>query len=217
METEHSSAGHACIAVGEAYGLVKAELRVQVNTLVTLLRQAGADPAALEAVAVVLHPNGAYVGGGGLYSHGAELTIGAGSGTPSRRFTSVLHMNVRTDRQPNFVLLHESGHLWAFSRGKGGKVLDTHRNIRALRVIGCAVAGICFALGILTSQLHVLVWFGFALGVFAVIMPDAVLWCLSPAEWRANRFAWRHRNCKLIGSEDDGTEHLYAPNITINQ
>lgn len=207
--------GHACIVVGDAKKLVKAGMRVQVNALVALLRQAGADDSYLRSVAVVLYPNGEFAGGGGKFFDKAELTYRPRPGAPLRRFSSVLHINAATDRSLPFVLLHEAGHLWAFSRGKGGKVLDSARNQRLLRAFGCVMM-VALAAAMITTA-HWLTLVCLALAVMVAVAPDMVLWWLSPAEIKANLFYRRRRKHVFIGTTDDGTEYLFAPHFNVNR
>jgi hypothetical protein len=222
---EESHRGHACIVVGEARKEVaRTGLRVQVNRLVELLRQEGAAEEYLQAVAVVLYSATAeLVDGGGAYYHNATLNYRAGPASPSRLFTTVIHVNIETDRPLPFVVLHEAGHVKAFSRGKGGKVLYGPRNCRWVQRAGWALLALLAVawtalsmLSALTTLLQVLAIVAVVVGMAAATMPDAVLWLASTAEWKANWFYWRHRKVVLVGQKADGTEMLNVAKASIN-
>jgi|GEM_PF-4933580 len=218
--------GHACIVVGGAQEeFARTGKYVQVTRLVELWRQEGVPEEYLQYVVVMLHsPDTALGDGGGLYQHGAKLRCSATPKSPERVFTLVLHATVNGSPQLPFTLLHEAGHAWAFTRGKGGRVLYTAVIERWLRRVSLVMLFCLAALWVaIVTQPPVPLWAYMFIAGSAVLfmcaakMPYMVLWLLSSAEWKANWFYWRHRKIGLVSDISDGTEVLHIEEISIER
>jgi hypothetical protein len=107
-------------------------------------------------------------------------------------------------------------------RGSLGGVLYKNKRFETvLRVVGYVLAPLAFcsffAILLLGDMQEWQLWLtlaSMALGVFSASMPDFVLWCLSPAEWKANWFYLKSRRQNIVLTEPDDTEVLYTPSMT---